>query len=159
LNLFDLIRVIVVSALPISELRGGIPLAIYLNYTPIQAYFISIIGNLLPIFPLLLFLEKILPLIERFKLLRDLFHFASKKAIEKRRLVDKYGYLGLFLFVAIPLPITGAWTASLISFLLRMNPYKAFLFIAMGVFTAGVIVLLGLSLIILFCDTIALVLI
>ena len=63
----------------------------------------------------------------------------EEKALSKREQIDKYGYFGLFLFVAIPLPGTGAWTGSLLAVLLKMKPLKAFISVLLGVMTAGLV--------------------
>jgi len=136
----DLLNVILVSALPFSELRGGIPLGIlYYGLTPEKAYVIAVAGNLLPVPFLLLFLENLRNFVTKTRL-SPIYMFFERRTERKREIIDKYGYFGLLLFVAIPLPVTGAWTGSLISFLLKLNPVKAFVFIAAGVLTAGLIV-------------------
>lgn len=136
----DLLNVILVSALPFSELRGGIPLGIiYYGFPPEKAYIIAVFGNLLPVPFLLLFLEKLRNFVIKTKL-SPVYMFFERRTERRRKIIDKYGYLGLLLFVAIPLPVTGAWTGSLISFLLKLNSAKAFIFIAAGVLIAGLIV-------------------
>lgn len=65
----------------------------------------------------------------------------EEKVAKKKGTIEKYGYLGLFLFVAIPLPGTGAWTGALIAAVLEMNRKKSFLVIAIGVFVAGLIMM------------------
>ncbi len=134
------IEVLLVSALPFSELRGGLPLAIYLGLDPIRAYILSVIGNFLPI-PFLLLL---LGAIEKLALRTHLASLYTKivERTEKRKgLVERYGYLGLIMFVAIPLPFTGAWTGCLLAFLLRLNRIKATICILVGILIAGLIVL------------------
>ncbi|HID43106.1 MAG TPA: ligand-binding protein SH3 [Archaeoglobaceae archaeon] len=136
----DLLNVIVVSALPFSELRGGIPLGIfYYGFTPEKAYIVAVLGNLLPVPFLLLFLENLRNFFMKSRF-APVYTFFERRTEKKRKIIDKYGYLGLLLFVAIPLPVTGAWTGSLISFLLKLNPARSFMFIALGVLTAGLIV-------------------
>ncbi len=136
----DWLRVIVVSALPISELRGGIPLALYLGFNPIEAYTISVIGNILPVPFLLMFLG----LIEKIALktpLSSLYLKIVRRTERRRDVIDRYSYLGLTLFVAIPLPVTGAWTGCLLAFLLGLDKLKSFFYITLGVTIAGIIVL------------------
>ncbi|ADB57181.1 COG2426 family protein [Archaeoglobus profundus] len=136
----DWLEVLIVSALPISELRGGIPLALYLGFDPLKAYIFSILGNLLPVPFLLIFLN----LIERIALRTPLSRFYTRiveRTRRKKDLIEKYGYLGLSIFVAIPLPVTGAWTGCLLAFLLGLNRMKSFFYIALGVAIAGIIVL------------------
>ena len=136
----DWLKILVVSALPISELRGGIPLALYLGFDPLRAYILSILGNLLPVPFLLIFLD----FIERIALrtpLSKLYIKVVERTRRKKALIERYGYLGLSIFVAIPLPVTGAWTGCLLAFLLGLDKAKSFVFIALGVSIAGIIVL------------------
>ena len=134
------IDVLFVSALPFSELRGGIPLALYLGFDPISAYILSVVGNFLPIPFLLLFLDVIDRLIMRTPL-SNIYAKIIERTEKKKKIVEKYGYLGLIAFVAVPLPFTGAWTGSLLAFLLRLNRAKSILCILLGIMTAGVVVL------------------
>jgi len=139
-----MLSVIVVSAMPISELRGAIPLALYYyGIPPIQAYIISVLGNAFPVPFLLLFLDKIGKILDGFKLTSKVYRFFVERSERKRDLIDKYGYFGLTIFVAIPLPITGAWTGSLLAFLLGMKVLKSFSFIFVGILIAGLIVTLA----------------
>lgn len=148
MNLVDMVsflpflelRVAVVSALPVAELRGGIPLAFYYGFDPFKAYFVSIIGNLLPVPFLLQFLEQVRKLALRWNWTSKIYLFFERRVEKRKNVIEKSGYPGLIFFVAIPVPVTGAWTGSLVSFLLRLNPVRSFFFIALGVFIAGVVV-------------------
>lgn len=133
--------VLFVSALPISELRGGIPLALALGLTPAKAFIISIIGNVLPVPFLLLFLEKLKNLFLRVEVVERYYKKIEARVLKKKRIVEKYGYIGLALFVAIPFPATGAWTGSLLATLLDLEFKKSLIFISLGVIMAGCIVL------------------
>jgi len=133
--------VILTSASPISELRGGIPLALYLGFDPAEAYILGVLGNILPV-PLLFFvLSRVEKLISLLPFLGRVYEKSVEVALKRKSVVEKYGYLGLTLFVAIPLPVTGAWTGTLIAFLLRMNPVKSTIFIFSGILIAGALVL------------------
>ena len=134
------LHVLLVSAMPFSELRGGIPLAIYYGFDPLNAFLIAVVGNLIPIPFLLLFLEQLRNFASKWWLTAKLYQLAERRTERKRAIIDKYGYIGLAMIVAVPLPVTGAWTGSLLAFLLKLNPLKAFIFIAIGVVTAGVVV-------------------
>lgn len=133
--------VLLATVSPISELRGGIPLGI-LQYglDPLFIFFIAIIANALIFFPvffaLRLFYDKLLYRIPLF----DKYLDNLRKRGEPK--VEKYGFWGLILFVAIPLPITGAYTGTILAWLLGMDWKKAFPAIGMGVVLAGAIVLL-----------------
>ena len=84
-------------------------------------------------------MEKILEIFEKWKPTKKVVRWLEKKADSKREQIDKYGYLGLILFVGIPLPGTGAWTGSLVAIMLNLNKKKAFICIIIGVLMASVI--------------------
>lgn len=136
----DLLKVLLVSAMPVSELRGGIPLALYLGFDPLTSYFTALLGNLIPIPFILYTLNFIERLVQRAPLSK-LYSKLIERVERKRVAIEKYGYLGLAIFVAVPLPVTGAWTGALLSFLLGLDKLKSFLFIALGVAISGVVVL------------------
>jgi len=134
------IEVLVVSAMPLSELRGGIPLALYLGFSPLESYILGVVGNLIPVPFILLLLDKIKNI--KIKFISKAYLEITKRVEKKRDLIERYGYVGLTLFVAVPLPVTGAWTGSLLAFLLGLNKLKSFLAISVGVSIAGIIVTL-----------------
>jgi len=142
-SLNEVISVAIVSALPISELRGGIPLALYYGFPPLQAYLISVLANALPVPFLLLFLEKIGKIVDRWSLTSRIYRYFVERTERKRDIIDRYGYVGLTIFVSIPLPVTGAWTGSLLAFLLGLKTIKSFSFIFIGILIAGLIVSLA----------------
>jgi len=135
------LEVLIVSAMPFSELRGGIPLALYLGFDPISAYVLCVLGNFAPIPFLLLTLGLIERTVSKVPIVSEIYGRIVKRTERRRDIVDKYGYFGLTLFVAIPLPVTGAWTGSLLSFLLGLDKLKSALHILLGIMVAGVIVL------------------
>jgi uncharacterized membrane protein len=98
--------------------------------------------NLIPVFPVLLLLNPIRRLLENRPLFRGFFRWLDRRAGKNKKLVQKYQEVGLMLFVALPLPVTGAWTGSLLSVVMGLRPLKSFFFIACGVGIAGVIVTL-----------------
>lgn len=129
---------------PFGELRLSLPIALSVyNLDLVSAYFISIIGNLIPIVLLLLFLEPVSSwLSKNFKIFEKFFTWLFERTRKKyNSQMEKYGYPALVLFVAIPLPITGGWTGSLIAFLFAIPFKKAFPLISFGVIIAGLIVL------------------
>jgi len=138
-----LIKVLVVSSLPISEIRGGLPLALYYGFEPAEAYLIAFIGNILPIPFLLLLLDYLISFATRIGFVNRVYGRILERVERRKSIVEKYGYIGLTLFVSVPLPVTGAWTGVLIAFLLQLNRIKAFISIAAGVCIAGIIVLLA----------------
>jgi uncharacterized membrane protein len=130
-----------VSMLPIFELRGGIPVAI--NYFGMDwpvAYAACVAGNMIPVMPILLFLGGVSKGLSRFALFNRFFDWLFQRTRRKGGLIETYGSLGLMLFVAVPLPVTGAWTGSVAAFLFGMKLSSSFLFILLGVLIAGVIV-------------------
>jgi uncharacterized membrane protein len=138
----EIVWVLLISVSPISELRGGIPVGIlHYQLDPLFTFFIAIIANALIFFPLFfalrLFYDKVLFRIPLFNKYLDNLRNRGKAKVEK------YGFWGLALFVAIPLPITGAYTGTMLAWLLGMDWRKAFPAIGIGVVIAGIIVLLG----------------
>jgi uncharacterized membrane protein len=132
--------VVLVTISPISELRGGIPLGISLGLDPLLTFFVAIIANAIVFFPILLVLRLFYDsILCRLQIFNRYLDSVRRKGKPK---VDKYGSLALVLFVAIPLPVTGVYTASILSWLLDMHWRKAFPAIALGVIIAGIIVLL-----------------
>ena len=133
--------VLLTTVSPISELRGGMWLGIVtFRLDPLLIFSIAVIANILIFFPvffaLRLFYDKILFRIPLFDKYLDNLRKRGKPKVEK------YGFWGLFLFVAIPLPITGAYTGTILAWLLGMDWRKAFPAVGLGVIVAGVIVLL-----------------
>lgn len=131
--------VFIISMLPILELRGGILAASLMGVDFIPGYLISIIGNILPIPIVLLFLEKIFDFLRKFKYTGKIVDKIESKLLSKREQIEKYGYIGLLLFVGIPLPGTGAWTGSGLAVLLGLNKKKSFIAILLGVILASII--------------------
>lgn len=161
--------VFAVSMIPLIELRGAIPIAASIGLDLIPSYAVSVVGNLIPVPFILVFIKLVLAFMKKRGILVGLVEWVERKAIKG---ADKIGrgdtqgeaadgeadargtarsarnkelgaLIGLFLFVAIPLPGTGAWTGSLVAALFGMNRWKAFLVIALGVLTAGVIMALA----------------
>lgn len=132
---------ILVSMVPVVELRGGIPFGVTLGLPVWAAYLAAIIGNILPVPFILVYIRRIFQWMRR-KLprLNRLVDKLEKKAHLKGQKVTKYKYLGLLLFVAIPLPGTGAWTGALAAAFLNMPLRKALPSIFAGVLIAGVAV-------------------
>ncbi|MBU1862125.1 MAG: small multi-drug export protein [Candidatus Omnitrophica bacterium] len=137
------LSLIVLSALPITELRGAIPLGVLLfKLHPIKTYFLCCLGNTLPIFPLLMFFGKVEQLLKRYEFSNTFLQWYLAKVKKQTKVIERFELWGLMLFVAIPLPITGAWTGSVAAFILGIDRKKSFISITCGVFIAGVIVTL-----------------
>ena len=134
---------LVYSALPITELRATIPVAITVwHVKPLAALVLAVIGNSLPVVFIILGLNKIVQLAERYskfwtRVLEAVFRRTRRKTSQQ---FEKYGLLALCLFVAIPLPMTGAWTGAIAAWLFGVPARKAFWPIFGGVIIAGIIV-------------------
>ena len=134
---------LVYSAVPVTELRATIPLAITVwHVKPLTAFILAVIGNSLPILVIILGLNKIVQLAERYskfwtRVIEAVFRRTRRKTSQQ---FEKYGLLALCLFVAVPLPMTGAWTGAIAAWLFGVPARKAFWPIFAGVIIAGVIV-------------------
>ena len=131
--------VFIISLMPILELRGGLLASAILKIPYIKAAIICIIGNILPIPFILLFLNKIFTMMEKWEPTKKIALFFKQRAINNKPKIDKYGFWGLVLFVGIPLPGTGAWTGSLIASVFNMDIKKSALAIFFGILLAFVI--------------------
>lgn len=131
----------IISLFPILELRGGLLAAspAFLDVPMATALPFCIVGNLLPIPFVLLLIERVLKLMERFRYTAKIALKLKQKADKNKHQIEKYGFWGLVFFVGIPLPGTGAWTGSLVAALLHMSFKKAFLACILGVLMASVI--------------------
>jgi uncharacterized membrane protein len=133
--------VLIVSMMPIFELRGAIPLAVLHFKMPLlTAFLIAWIGNLLPVLPIVYFLEPIRKALSRIRIFDRFFQWFYARTYKRGEKVMKLGALGLTLFVAIPLPVTGAWTGSVMAILFGIKPRYAFPAIILGVTIAGLVV-------------------
>ena len=134
-----------IGMVPIIELRGAIPVGVFtfrLSY--LESFICSFIGNIIPVYFIVKFTRPLFDFFGRWKIFKVIIDWASEKAtkhIQENEKLQNAVSLGLFLFVAIPLPGTGAWVGSLIANFLDLPPKKAIPPIILGVLTAGVIVL------------------
>lgn len=124
--------VMLTAALPIIELRGAIPVGISLGLSPIHATFLSFIGSMIPA-PILLFsIRPIFNYLKKTKAFRNMIDKLTSRSLQKSDKIQKYGFWGLILFVAIPLPGTGVWSGTLAAALLDMRFKRAFPAILIG---------------------------
>ena len=138
------LAVIFTGALPISELRGAIPLAIGFGFSISKSYFLSLFGNLIPVVPVLFFLRKLAQVFsEHSRWGKNFFDWLFMRTRRRSKIIERYGTIGLTIFVAIPLPFTGAWTGCVAAVLLGLPKGLAILAITAGVVLAGVIVTLA----------------
>ena len=142
-----------ISMVPIVELRGAIPYAVYYDLNMVISYALAIVGNMIPVPLIFFFARRILvwgaekEWHKGFKWLGKVFQFFLDKG-EKggRKLTEKAGrsaYIALFLFVGIPLPGTGAWTGTLAASILDLDFKKSVIAVVCGVVLAGVIMGVG----------------
>lgn len=139
----SIILTFLISLTPVGELRAGLPFALLSGLPVWFSYVLSVFANIL-IFPLVFFF---LEFIHKKFMHQDHYRSAFDKYMERVRRkthkkIEKYGYFGLFLLVAIPLPFTGAYTGTLAAWFFGMNKLKSFIAVSLGVATAGLIVLL-----------------
>ncbi|MCK4696393.1 MAG: small multi-drug export protein [Candidatus Cloacimonetes bacterium] len=127
--------------IPIFELRGAIPIGILSYELPVWKVFpIAIAGNMVPIFFILLFFDLITKLFFKVPILKKILEAIFHRTRKRGEIIEKYEEIGLMLFVAIPLPVTGAWTGSLAAYLFGLKFWKSILFIFLGVLIAGIVV-------------------
>lgn len=143
LTLWQLLNIMLMAILPYIELRGAIPLAI-LGYAinPFLAFVLGVGGNLIPIIPIMLGLPVLARWAERCAIIRRFFCWLRRRTIKHEQKVNKYGFFGLMLFVAIPLPMTGVWTGAAVAYLLGIRKRSAFAALTLGAVIAGIIVTL-----------------
>ena len=136
-----LIMTLLISMVPVIELRGAIPVAVAHGLPVWAAVCVSVVGNLIPVPFIVIFVRKIFAWIRRHAPKLDGFVTRlEEQAAKKSDLVRKFSFWGLFVLVAIPLPGTGAWTGALIAAMLEMRLKHAFPAIALGVVAAGIVV-------------------
>lgn len=132
---------VLMSMVPVVELRGGLPFGVALGLSPWEALVASVLGNLIPLPFIVVYIRRIFHWMRRhIPKLDGLVTALEKRAHLKGRKVKKYQYLGLLIFVAIPLPGTGGWTGALAAAFLDMPLRKALPSIVGGVWIAGAIV-------------------
>ena len=131
--------IFIISMIPILELRGGLLAASLLKIPALKAMPICIVGNIIPIPFILLFIRQIFKWMKKTKLFHGLITKLENRAMGKSDQIKRYEFLGLLLFVGIPLPGTGAWTGALIASLLEVDIKKSSIAILCGLFLASAI--------------------
>ena len=134
-----------IGMVPIIELRGAIPIGVFtFHLSYLESFICSFIGNIIPVYFIVKFIRPLFDFFGRWKFFKVIIDWATEKAtkhIQENEKLQNAVSIGLFLFVAIPLPGTGAWVGSLIANFLNLPPKKAIPPIILGVLAAGVIVL------------------
>lgn len=137
------IAIFIISMIPIAELRISLPLALTVYELPwFKAYIIAVLGNLFPVILIIRFISPISDYLRRKSKLAEkffswLFIRTRSKTVEH---YEKYGLWALMFFVAIPLPLTGAWTGALAAWLFGIKIHNALIYIGLGVLIAGLII-------------------
>ena len=142
-NISNELLVFLISMIPIVELRGAIPVGTYLGLSPWLLFFISVLGNCIPVPFIILLARPIINFFLKTRAFRGLGSWLENKVRKNSDKVLRYEAFGLMLFVAIPLPGTGAWTGALIAALLDIRMKKSIPSIIAGVMIAGIIMLFG----------------
>lgn len=132
--------VAIMSALPISEVRGGIPAGLLMGMSLWQILPIAIVCNVLSVVPIILWFNPVADWLSARGYLKWLVNKLLARARSKKPMVDKYGVYAVTLFVAIPLPMTGAWTGSLVAAVFKMDFWRALACMVVGVAIASAIV-------------------
>jgi len=135
------LMVLFIATVPIIEMRGAIPIGISLGLSPLHSTIISLIGSLIPV-PFILFtIRPIFNKLKKTKMFKRLVHRIINRSNSKSGKIQKYGAIGLLVFVAIPLPGTGVWSGSLAAALLDMRFKYAFPAILVGNTIAAVLIM------------------
>ncbi len=135
--------VALLSALPISEVRGGIPYGIAVHLPLRSVLCVAVLSNIIAVLPVLWGFDWLADRFAEKPLLGGIIQHLIRRARSKQQMVEKYGVFAVTLFVAVPLPITGAWTGSLVAAVFGMPFWKAVGCLAMGVLIASAISLAG----------------
>ena len=145
-DLNQMLYILLLAMSPVVECRGSIPFGFFAGVDLPTTFIVSLIGNVLPIPFLLVFLCKVEGLIMKRRdtnIVKRLFvRYVESLRRKSKNQLDRYGFFGLMMFVAVPLPGTGAWTSSVIAYLFGLDTKKALMAIALGVLEACIIVLL-----------------
>ncbi len=134
--------VLITSMMPVLELRGGVLAGYWMGLPLLTTSVLGVVGNLIPIPFILLFMEKIFEFMEKHNILVGFMRRLRERAKHKSQALVNAEFWGLVLFVAIPLPVTGAWTGAWAAEILQIPRKKAFLAITLGVLGALTIMLI-----------------
>ncbi len=135
---------LLLAMMPISELRGAIPYAITVaDMTWQKAYALGVIGNFIPVIPLIYLLGPTSKFLRRWRVWDRFFEWLFARTRKKGKLIERFELIGLVLFVAIPLPVTGAWTGCAAAFIFGVSKPKAVLAVLLGILISGAIVTLA----------------
>ena len=135
-------KVLFISALPIIELRGAIPFGVSMGMSPVHATILGVLGGVIPVPFILLMVRPVLEFLHARNIFRKMIYKLTHTTIKNKSKIQKYGFWGLILIVAIPLPGTGVWSGSLAAALMDLRIKRAIPAIFLGNLIAGVLVLI-----------------
>lgn len=136
----EYIHLLLISMMPIIELRGAIPIGIAQDLNPIYVYMACVLGSTLISIPLIIFFRQVMQLLKKFKVFYKLVHKIDNKINKSMKKLRSVNIVGIILFVAVPLPTTGAWTAAAIASILRMRIKDSLAGILCGNLISGTII-------------------
>lgn len=134
------VTVLITSALPVIELRGAIPIGISLGLSSLDSTLISLLGSMVPVPFILLFIRPVFNYLKKTRMFKGIVEKLTHRSVKKGENIKKYGFWGLMIFVAIPLPGTGVWSGALIASVLDMKFKQAFPAILSGNIIAAILV-------------------
>lgn len=131
---------LLISAVPVVELRGAIPIAIAVfKMSPLAALFYGILGSLIPVIPILFALEYLEPFLRRVSFFNTIINKVFEQTRSKSQIIKELELIGLIIFIGIPLPGTGVWTGTLAAYIFGLNKYLTLLATFIGTAVAGII--------------------
>ncbi|MEW5826551.1 MAG: small multi-drug export protein [Candidatus Bipolaricaulota bacterium] len=140
----DWLITVLLSAAPVVELRGGLPYAIARGADPALAFIVAGLANVAVVPMAFFILMHLRPVVARVPFVREVLRWMDRRAARRTELIEKLGLVGLALFVSVPLPGTGAWTAAFVAAAAALPPRRAALSIALGVvIAAGLVTLIS----------------
>jgi uncharacterized membrane protein len=129
----NLLKIFLISAVPLIEQRGSIPMGIILyNIAPLKVFLVCFLGSMLPVPFILLLFNKIFDWMQNYKIFNSFSNFVQKKLNKNTDKMEKYKELGLITFIAIPLPTTGVWTGTAVAAFLKLDFKKSVICAAIG---------------------------
>ncbi|MGH4122931.1 MAG: COG2426 family protein [Clostridium sp.] len=135
------LQVLLLSAVPLSEMKFAIPLGINVyNINPITVFLLSFIGSLLPVPFILIFFNKIFDFLGKYKFFSGFYNLIDRKINKNKAKFEKFEEIALITFIAIPLPTTGVWTGTAIAAFLKLDFKRSVMCSVIGSFLCGVIV-------------------
>lgn len=136
----EYLKIIILSMIPVTELRGAIPIGIAMDLNPLGVYLASVIGSTIVAIPLVLTFRSVMDFLRNRRIFLGLIKRIDKKIDSGMKKMKKASVLGIILFVGVPLPTTGTWTASAIASILHMRLKYAFIGVLIGNMISGIIV-------------------